>query len=117
MKWLILLAGVAMNASASLLMKLAVTPPRRLPSLANPLGVFSNVPMWAGLLAYGAAFALYVVALARFPLNVAHPVLTAGAIVCVATSSVLVLQEPMHPTMVIGIALIVLGVVLLTRAH
>lgn len=35
MKWLILILGIASNASASVLVKLAMLPPRRFPSLSD----------------------------------------------------------------------------------
>lgn len=114
MKWLILALGIASNASASVLVKMAMTPPRRFPSLAAPMQALSNWPFWLGLGLYGAAFLLYAAALARLPLNVAHPVLTAGAVATVALMSVLVFREPFHWTTVAGIVLVMAGVALIT---
>ena len=114
MKWLILALGIASNASASVLVKMAMTPPRRFPSLATPMQALSNWPFWLGLALYGAAFLLYAAALARLPLNVAHPVLTAGAVATVALMSVLVFREPFHWTTVAGIVLVMAGVALIT---
>ena len=114
MKWLILLLGIAANASASVLVKLAMMPPRQFPSLANPLAALTNWPFWLGLGLYGAAFLLYAAALARLPLNVAHPVLTSGAIATVALLSVAVFREPCHWTTGIGILLVIAGVALVT---
>lgn len=114
MKWLILLLGIASNASASVLVKLAMMPPRRFPSPADPLAALANWPFWLGLGLYGAAFLLYAAALARLPLNVAHPVLTSGAVASVALLSVLIFREPFYWTTGAGIVLVVLGVVLIT---
>ena len=114
MKWLILIVGIASNASASVLIKIAMTPPRRLPSLSEPMAALSNWPFWLGLGLYGAAFLLYAAALARLPLNVAHPVLTAGAVATVALFSVLIFREPFHWTTGAGIVLVVAGVALIT---
>lgn len=114
MKWLILLLGVAANASASVLVKIAMTEPRRFPSLSDPAAALANWPFWLGLALYGAAFLLYAAALARLPLNVAHPVLTAGAIAVVATLSIILFNEPFHWTTGLGIALVIAGVVLIT---
>ena len=114
MKWLILVLGVAANASASVLVKIAITPPRRFPSLSDPAGTLSNWPFWLGLAMYGAAFLLYAAALARLPLNVAHPILTAGAISTVAVLSVVLFDEPMPWTTALGIACVIAGVVLIT---
>lgn len=94
MKWLILIVGIAANASASVLIKMAMLPPRQYPSLRDPWAALSNWPFWLGLGLYGVAFLLYAAALARLPLNVAHPVLTTGAVAAVAVLSVLLFKEP-----------------------
>lgn len=114
MKWLILILGIASNASASVLVKMAMMPPRKFPSLSEPMAALSNWPFWLGLVLYGAAFLLYAAALARLPLNVAHPVLTAGAVATVALCSVLILREPFYWTTAAGIVLVIAGVALIT---
>jgi small multidrug resistance pump len=114
MKWLLLLAGIAANASASVLVKVATLPPRSLPSLARPLEILSNWPLWLGLVLYGAAFVLYAAALTRLPLNVAHPILTSGAIATVAVAAAVIFREPFPWTTVCGIVLVIAGVVLIT---
>jgi small multidrug resistance pump len=114
MKWIILALGIGSNAAASVLVKFAMIPPRKFPSPSDPMAALTNWPFWLGLGLYGAAFLLYAAALARLPLNVAHPVLTSGAIATVALSSVLIFREPFHWTTGAGIGLIVTGVVLLT---
>jgi len=114
MKWLILISGIASNACASVLIKLAMQAPRKFPSLQDPMAALTNWPFWLGLAMYGGAFLLYAAALSRLPLNIAHPVLTSGAIATVALSSVLVFQEPFQWTTGVGIGLIIAGVALLT---
>jgi small multidrug resistance pump len=114
MKWLILILGIASNASASVLVKMAMMPPRKFPSLSEPMAAMSNWPFWLGLGLYGAAFLLYAAALARLPLNVAHPVLTAGAVATVALCSVVIFREPFHWTTAAGIVLVIAGVALIT---
>lgn len=114
MKWLILILGIASNASASVLVKIAMMPPRKFPSLSEPIAALSNWPFWLGLGLYGAAFLLYAAALARLPLNVAHPVLTSGAVATVALCSLLIFREPFHWTTIAGILLVIAGVALIT---
>ncbi|GAC1038969.1 SMR family transporter [Pseudomonas oryzihabitans] len=114
MKWLILILGIASNASASVLVKMAMLPPRRFPSPADPMAALSNWPFWLGLFMYGLAFLLYAAALAKLPLNVAHPVLTAGAIASVALLSVAIFREAFPWTTAAGIVLIIAGVALIT---
>jgi multidrug transporter EmrE-like cation transporter len=113
-KWLILILGVASNASASVLIKIAITPPRRMPSLGEPLAALANWPFWLGLALYAAAFLLYAAALERLPLNVAHPILTAGAISTVAILSVVLFHEPLPWSTGLGIALVIVGVALIS---
>ena len=114
MKWLIVILGIASNASASVLVKMAMMSPRKFPSLSEPMAALSNWPFWLGLGLYGVAFLLYAAALARLPLNVAHPVLTAGAVAMVALCSMLVFREPFHWTTGAGIGLVIAGVALIT---
>ncbi len=116
MKWIILLLGILSNASASVLVKFAMMPPRKFPSLSDPIGALANWPFWLGLGLYGVALLLYAAALARLPLNVAHPVLTAGAIATVALSSILIFREPFYWTTVVGIVLVIAGVGMITAS-
>jgi len=115
MKWLILILGITSNASASVLVKMAMLPPRKFPALDDSIrSVICNWPFWLGLALYGTAFLLYAAALARLPLNVAHPVLTSGAVAAVALCSLLVFRESFHWTTIAGILLVVAGVGLIT---
>jgi len=114
MKWLILLLGVTANASASVLVKLAMTPPRSFPSFTAPMLALTNWPFWLGLSLYGIAFMLYAAALAQLPLNVAHPILTSGAVATVALFSVVLFREPFHWTTGVGILLVITGVAFIT---
>lgn len=114
MKWLILVAGILSNASASVLIKLAMMPPRKFPSLSDPWAALTNWPFWLGLSLYGVAFLLYAAALARLPLNVAHPILTSGAIAMVALLSFLLFREQFYWTTLVGITFVIIGVVMIT---
>jgi len=113
-KWLILILGIASNASASVLIKMAMVPPHKFPSPNDPIAALSNWPFWLGLVLYSAAFLLYAAALARLPLNVAHPVLTSGAVAAVALLSVMIFDEPFPWTTGVGVILVIAGVVLIT---
>lgn len=113
MNWLILLLGILTNAAASILIKISVIPPRKFPSLNEPWEALTNIPLWLGLFCYGMAFLLYVMALARFPLNIAHPILTSGAISTVALASMLFFKEQFYWTTLLGILFIILGVILI----
>ena len=114
MKWLIIILGIVANASASVLIKISMTHPRKFPTFSDPGASISNWPFWLGLVLYGSAFLLYAAALARLPLNVAHPILTSGAIATVALFSIVIFREPFHWTTGIGICLVMVGVFLIS---
>jgi multidrug transporter EmrE-like cation transporter len=114
MKWLILILGIASNASASVLVKIAMMPPRKFPSYSEPMAALSNWPFWLGLALYGIAFLLYAAALARLPLNLVHPVLTSGAVATVALCSFVIFREPFYWSTIAGILLVIAGVTLIT---
>ena len=114
MNWLILVLGVCSNAFASVLIKVAVTEPRKFPSPSDPMSALTNWPFWLGMFLYGAAFLLYAAALAKFSLNVAHPVLTTGAVAMVTLLSVVIFKEPLYWTNALGIVLVIIGVILIT---
>lgn len=114
MKWMILILGILANASASVLVKIAMTSPRKFPSLNEPLLALTNWPFWLGLFCYGLAFLLYAAALARLPLNIAHPLLTSGAIAAVALFSMAFFKEPFYWNTLLGFCLIIAGVTLIT---
>jgi len=113
MKWWIVVGGILCNASASILIKVALLPRPRPLTLADPWSIAANPPLIAGIGLYGTAFVLYAAALARLPLNVAHPILTSGAIALVAIASVIVFREPMPLQTLAGIALVAVGVALI----
>ena len=108
MSWIILILGIVSNASASALIKMAVEPSRKMPSLIEPWSVFSNWPLCVGVGLYGIAFVLYAVALKQLPLNVAHPILTRGSIATVALISVFFFGEQFTMANMVGIAFIFL---------
>lgn len=114
MKWLILFLGIASNALASVLIKVAISAPRQFPSFADPMAALTNWPFWMGLALYGSAFLLYAAALAYLPLNVAHPILTSGAIASVALLSMVLFREPFPWTTGAGILLVIAGVILIS---
>ena len=114
MKWLVLIIGILSNTSASVLIKYAMQPTKKVFCLSDPIETIKNWPLWLGLVMYGIAFLLYAYSLKLFPLNVAHPILTSGAIACVALSSLLLFKEQFSFNIALGIILIVCGVISIT---
>lgn len=114
MKWLILLLGVLANAFASILIKIAMTPPRKIPTISDPFSLLTNWPLILAVFLYILSLFFYAFALTRFPLNIAHPVLTAGAVALVAIFSIVLFKETFHWTIGLGIFFVITGVILLT---
>ena len=109
----LVLFGIASNASASVLIKYAMMPERKV-TLSDPFSIISNIPLWSGLVLYGVAFLLYAFTLQKLPLNVAHPVLTGGAIAAVAMMSLLIFGETFAITKIIGLILLVISLFLIS---
>lgn len=113
MNFLILFFGIASNAAASVLIKYAL-PARSEPVLYSLAFVLTQFKFWIGLFCYGVALVLYTLALTRLPLNVAHPILTSGSIAAVALVSFVVFGEAISMSTLLGIALVIAGVVLIS---
>ena len=119
--WVLILAGVGLNAAAQLLLK----------SATGPLGAFTrfdagtllaailllarSLPFWVGMACYGASLCVWLGALSRAPVSVAYPMLSIGYVI-VAFASVLWLGETLSAGKVLGIALICAGVVMVSRS-
>ena len=119
--WVLILTGVGLNAAAQLLLKVATRPLAHfsefnLDILNNSvLILFKSVPFWTGMVCYAASVCVWLAALSKAPVSTAYPMLSLGYVV-VATVSVLWLGETMNPAKVVGIALICVGVILVSRS-
>jgi small multidrug resistance pump len=111
--FLLVVFGIVSIAVASVLIKYAVMPQRKI-SISEPLSLILNIPLWTGIIFYGIAFVLYALTLQRLPLNVTHPILTCGAITMVAVLSVILFGESFSLTKIVGVILVSLGVILIS---
>lgn len=109
MKWIILLLAIATNACASVLLKAVVSSDKRQSILVDPLSYLTSAWIWVGLVLYGLAFVFYTASLSQFPLNVAHPVITAGAIVTVVAASALIFGEVFDGFIAFGMIFVLTG--------
>jgi multidrug transporter EmrE-like cation transporter len=118
--WALILTGVALNAAAQLLLKVATRPLAHFTQFsADTLGssamiLIKSAPFWAGMVCYGTSVCVWLAALSKAPVSTAYPMLSLGY-VAVAAVSVLWLGESIGPAKVLGIALICAGVVLVSR--
>jgi multidrug transporter EmrE-like cation transporter len=122
MTWALLLGGVFLNAGGQLLLKAAT---RASGTLISDSGrvlwpaagqLLAAPPLWAGLACYGVSVLVWLGALSRAPVSVAYPMLSIGYIVN-AFAAALLFGEALSSAKLAGIAVIVLGVVVLARSH
>jgi len=118
--WTLILTGVALNAAAQLLLKLATRPLAHVVEFSadtltsSVLILGKSLPFWTGMVCYGASLCVWLAALSKAPVSTAYPMLSLGY-VAVAAVSVTWLGESMPATKVFGIALICAGVFLVSR--
>ncbi|MBV9889613.1 MAG: EamA family transporter [Rhizobacter sp.] len=118
--FLILLAGVFLNAGAQLLLKAGVrplgaigeAPGTLLPALAT---AFTRPPVLGGLACYVLSVALWLVALSRVDVSIAYPMLSLGYVVN-AVAAWWLFGEAVGAARFGGIALILLGVLVVARS-
>ena len=119
--WTLILSGVGLNAAAQLLLKAATRPLAAfsdfdLQSVSFAvLVLFKSAYFWMGMLCYAASVCVWIGALTKAPVSTAYPMLSLGYVI-VAGASVLALGETLSPAKVLGIALICVGVVLVSRS-
>ncbi len=110
-----------MNAAAQLLLKMATRSLAHFTAFnagvlaSSVLILFKSPPFWAGMLCYATSICVWLAALSKAPVSTAYPMLSLGYVV-VAAVSVLWLGESMTLPKFAGIALICLGVVLVSRS-
>ena len=114
-----LLAGVLLNAGAQLGLKSATRLTGRIDGTTASLWpavqqLILAPAFWMALIAYGISVGVWIVGLSRVPVSQAYPVLSLGYVLAALLAWPL-LGEAVSPQRWAGIAVIVLGVWLITR--
>lgn len=117
---LIILACVALNTVAQLTLKMGmkqIGPFEFTLSNVLPvsLRVIGNPYIFAGVGSFVLSLALWLLALSRVDVSYAYPLTSLGYITT-AFAGFWLLQEPMTPARILGIAIILLGVYLVSRS-
>ncbi len=110
MHWLFLCGALVVGTAGQLLLKMGA---------AGPGGFLDQIirpATLAGLVCYGLAALLYIVALRDIPVSIAFPA-AASQYVIVGLFAWFVLHEPWNVQQVVGLGLIVLGVGLLATSQ
>lgn len=76
---------------------------------------YLSVPFIGGAAVYGLGLLCYMQALRTLPLTLAYPMLVGASVLCTALLAMLTFDERVGIGEVLGIALIVVGIAVLTR--
>jgi drug/metabolite transporter (DMT)-like permease len=116
----ILFCGVLLNALAQLGLKAATRVTG--PLLAGDAGLWQRglqllgvPPLWYALFAYGLSVIVWLVGLSRVPVTQAYPLLSLGYVINIGLAWWLLGEVP-NAQRVAGIAVIVVGVILVARS-
>jgi drug/metabolite transporter (DMT)-like permease len=116
----VLLCGVLLNAFAQLWLKAATRISG--PLVATDAGVMERglkllaVPsLWYALTAYGVSVIVWIVGLSRVPVSQAYPLLSLGYVLNIGLAWWLFSEVP-NAQRVLGVAVIIVGVVLVARS-
>jgi multidrug transporter EmrE-like cation transporter len=116
--FLIILAGVLLNAVGQLALKfgsIKINEYGSAPDIISLLEKYLNTPIVIGLACYVLSVATWVVALTRVDVSVAYPMLSIGYVV-VAILAYLFFGEVITTQKVLAMGVIVVGVILLARS-
>lgn len=105
---LLVLLGSLLGAAGQVLLKLGATG-------ATRLSDFANVRIAAGFLIYGIGSILWVMALSKLPLSRVYP-FTILTFLVVYVASIALLGEPVSAAVMLGAALIVTGLIVISVA-
>ena len=116
----LILFGVLLNAGAQLLLKAGVRQVGHFDfTLANawPVGttLATNLPILGGLSCYVVSVVVWILALSRVEVSIAYPMLSIGYVVN-AILAYMLFGEAVGPQRLIGIAVIIIGVVIVARS-
>lgn len=116
----LILTGVLLNAVAQLALKASVNDMGAISVTMNTaVPVFTRLVgepwLWVGLFCYGISVVVWILALSRVDVSIAYPMLSIGYIVN-AIAAWQLFGEALTSQRMMGIGIIVLGVIVLTRS-
>lgn len=116
----LILLGVLLNAAGQLALKQgarAMGPVALAPAELWGAGLAAalNPFIWLGLVCYVVSVAVWIVALSRVDVSLAYPMLSIGYVLT-ALAAAWFFGEELNPMRIAGIAVIIVGVVLISRS-
>lgn len=113
--WLALGVAILSNIGANIAFKQFITRAEFKPDMPVLLVAAQQPPLWIGLALGGVLVGGYLYALKGLPLSLAYTVSVSVSIIGVTAAGVLLFQELISIRSVLGIALVIAGLLLLTR--
>ncbi|EJO5348878.1 EamA family transporter [Clostridium botulinum] len=115
----LILTSVFLGALGQILVKygavnlaLNFSPSHFIPSI---ISILKNLPVMAGIISYGLSFLLWIKVLSKVELSYAYPMVSLGYVITMLFSYFF-FKENITPTRILGVALIMLGVILVARS-
>jgi small multidrug resistance pump len=112
MAYAFLIFAILLNGCANLLLKMGVARLGEPSDSSLLLRAMENPALLLGLCLFAANVLCYVAALSQLKLSVAYPVMVAGSLLVVVLSSAMWLGESLGSGQWVGIALLLVGIVL-----
>lgn len=106
--WAVL--AVLLNAGAQVALKMGASQP------LDRLDTWLSLPILSGLCLYGLSFVLTIKIYAYYPLSIISPAMAGAIFVVITFTSYMVFAEPITMAKLAGVALVVAGIALLSRA-
>jgi undecaprenyl phosphate-alpha-L-ara4N flippase subunit ArnF len=115
MKYIELIASILLGAAGQILMKWGIESLREGGTAISGMNLIRAWPVAAGLASYGLSSVFWLLALRKFPLSTAYPMVSLGYVL-VMIMSLWLFQETISMQKWLGAAVILGGVVLIARA-
>jgi multidrug transporter EmrE-like cation transporter len=115
MKYLFLIAALSLNALANVLLKAGAMQFAARPEPNLLLRLVASPQLLLALALFALNVVFYAAALTRLNLSVAYPIMMAGGMIAVVLASVAWLEEPVSTAQILGLALLVAGIVLVSQ--
>ncbi|ACT56771.1 EamA family transporter [Candidatus Liberibacter asiaticus] len=114
MKWIALLANVALGVLSSVFIKMSIIPPEAPPHFADSTRFSDGKLFWLGFFFYAISFFTYIMVVAHFSVRIAQTVVTSAIIIIATCLSSLIWDEPFYWTTAIGIMFVMIGITLIS---
>lgn len=115
MVYLFALLSILLGTFAQLLLKLSVQEPPTAMSFHTIIRILCNWHFMAGALCYGLSLLFWIKVLSELELSKAYPLVSLGYVFAFILGCVF-LGEAVRPMRVLGVAIIIIGVIIISRS-